>query len=76
MRTDNNAGLFMVTPVTEYASADYAAMIGVNFTDLFALTQRGFRRCSRSARAVIDTPDAWARRPRRPGEDASSGQDR
>ena len=36
----NNAGLFMSKPFTEYTPADYTAMIGVNRTGLFALTQR------------------------------------
>jgi hypothetical protein len=66
----------MVTSSTEHTSADYAAMIGVNLTDLFALTQRVVPPMLAIGAGHHRHPDAWARRPRRPGEDASSGQDR
>ncbi len=36
----NNAGLFMSKPFTDYTAADYAAVIGVNLTGFFWLTQR------------------------------------
>ncbi|WP_020658304.1 SDR family NAD(P)-dependent oxidoreductase [Amycolatopsis benzoatilytica] len=36
----NNAGLFVAKPFTEYTAADYAAVIGVNLTGFFTLTQR------------------------------------
>ncbi len=36
----NNAGIFLSKPFTEYTAADYAAVIGVNLTGFFYLTQR------------------------------------
>lgn len=36
----NNAGLFISKSFTEYTAADYAAVIGVNLTGFFHLTQR------------------------------------
>ena len=36
----NNAGIFLGKPFTEYTAADYAAVIGVNLTGFFYLTQR------------------------------------
>jgi NAD(P)-dependent dehydrogenase (short-subunit alcohol dehydrogenase family) len=36
----NNAGIFLSKPFTEYTAADYAAVIGVNLTGFFWLTQR------------------------------------
>jgi len=36
----NNAGIFISKPFTQYSEADYAAMIGVNLTGFFHLTQR------------------------------------
>jgi NAD(P)-dependent dehydrogenase (short-subunit alcohol dehydrogenase family) len=36
----NNAGLFMSKPFTDYTANDYAAMVGVNLTGFFRLTQR------------------------------------
>ncbi|HUB15092.1 MAG TPA: SDR family oxidoreductase [Acetobacteraceae bacterium] len=35
----NNAGIFIAKPFTEYTEADYAAIIGVNLTGFFHLTQ-------------------------------------
>jgi NAD(P)-dependent dehydrogenase (short-subunit alcohol dehydrogenase family) len=35
----NNAGIFLAKPFTEYSAADYAAMIGVNLTGFFHITQ-------------------------------------
>ena len=35
----NNAGLFIGKPFTEYSREDYAAMIGVNLTGFFRITQ-------------------------------------
>jgi len=35
----NNAGIFISKPFTEYTDADYAAMIAVNLTGFFHLTQ-------------------------------------
>jgi NAD(P)-dependent dehydrogenase (short-subunit alcohol dehydrogenase family) len=35
----NNAGLFLSKPFTDYTPADYAAVIGVNLTGFFHLTQ-------------------------------------
>ncbi len=36
----NNAGLFISKPFTDYTADDYAAMVGVNLTGFFMLTQR------------------------------------
>jgi NAD(P)-dependent dehydrogenase (short-subunit alcohol dehydrogenase family) len=36
----NNAGIFMAKPFTEYTETDYAAMVGVNLTGFFHITQR------------------------------------
>jgi len=36
----NNAGLFVSKPFTDYTAEDYAAVVGVNLTGFFWLTQR------------------------------------
>jgi NAD(P)-dependent dehydrogenase (short-subunit alcohol dehydrogenase family) len=36
----NNAGIFIAKPFTDYTPEDYAAIIGVNLTGFFAVTQR------------------------------------
>jgi NAD(P)-dependent dehydrogenase (short-subunit alcohol dehydrogenase family) len=36
----NNAGIYMSKPFTEYTPHDYAAVVGVNLTGFFMLTQR------------------------------------
>lgn len=36
----NNAGLFIAKPFTQYNEADYAAVLGVNLTGFFHITQR------------------------------------
>jgi NAD(P)-dependent dehydrogenase (short-subunit alcohol dehydrogenase family) len=36
----NNAGVFISKPFTDYTADDYAAMVGVNLTGFFWLTQR------------------------------------
>jgi NAD(P)-dependent dehydrogenase (short-subunit alcohol dehydrogenase family) len=36
----NNAGLFIAKPFTDYTADDYAAVVGVNLTGFFRLTQR------------------------------------
>ena len=36
----NNAGIFISKPFTDYTADDYAAMVGVNLTGFFRLTQR------------------------------------
>jgi NAD(P)-dependent dehydrogenase (short-subunit alcohol dehydrogenase family) len=36
----NNAGIFISKPFTEYTADDYAAVVGVNLTGFFRLTQR------------------------------------
>src|SRR4029077_5694407 len=35
----NNAGIFVAKPFTEYTEADYAAVLGVNLTGFFHITQ-------------------------------------
>jgi NAD(P)-dependent dehydrogenase (short-subunit alcohol dehydrogenase family) len=35
----NNAGIFIAKPFTKYTDADYAAMVGVNLTGFFHITQ-------------------------------------
>jgi NAD(P)-dependent dehydrogenase (short-subunit alcohol dehydrogenase family) len=35
----NNAGIFIAKPFTQYTEADYAAMLGVNLTGFFHITQ-------------------------------------
>ena len=36
----NNAGVFISKPFTDYTAEDYAAVVGVNLTGFFWLTQR------------------------------------
>jgi len=36
----NNAGVFIAKPFTDYTADDYAAVVGVNLTGFFWLTQR------------------------------------
>src|SRR5277367_3245488 len=36
----NNAGIFIAKPFTQYTEADYAAILGVNVTGFFHITQR------------------------------------
>jgi NAD(P)-dependent dehydrogenase (short-subunit alcohol dehydrogenase family) len=36
----NNAGIYISKPFTEYTAEDYAAVVGVNLTGFFRLTQR------------------------------------
>ncbi len=36
----NNAGIFIAKPFTQYTEADYAAVLGVNLTGFFRITQR------------------------------------
>jgi NAD(P)-dependent dehydrogenase (short-subunit alcohol dehydrogenase family) len=36
----NNAGIFLSKPFTDYTAEDYAAVVGVNLTGFFTLTQR------------------------------------
>jgi NAD(P)-dependent dehydrogenase (short-subunit alcohol dehydrogenase family) len=36
----NNAGIFISKPFTDYTAEDYAAIVGVNLTGFFVLTQR------------------------------------
>ncbi len=36
----NDAGIFMSKPFTDYTAEDYAAIVGVNLTGFFLLTQR------------------------------------
>jgi NAD(P)-dependent dehydrogenase (short-subunit alcohol dehydrogenase family) len=36
----NNAGVFIAKPFTDYTADDYAAVVGVNLTGFFRLTQR------------------------------------
>jgi NAD(P)-dependent dehydrogenase (short-subunit alcohol dehydrogenase family) len=36
----NNAGVYISKPFTDYTAADYAAVVGVNLTGFFTLTQR------------------------------------
>ena len=36
----NNAGVYLSKPFTDYTAADYAAVVGVNLTGFFWLTQR------------------------------------
>src|SRR6478752_3302516 len=35
----NNAGIFIAKPFTQYTQADYAAVMGVNVTGFFHITQ-------------------------------------
>jgi NAD(P)-dependent dehydrogenase (short-subunit alcohol dehydrogenase family) len=35
----NNAGIFIAKPFTQYTEADYAAILGVNLTGFFSITQ-------------------------------------
>ena len=36
----NNAGIFIAKPFTDYTAQDYAAIVGVNLTGFFSITQR------------------------------------
>lgn len=40
----NNAGIFIAKPFTDYTATDYAAMVGVNLTGFFAITQASISR--------------------------------
>lgn len=43
----NNAGIFISKPFTQYSEADYAAIIGVNLTGFFHVTQRAIAEMER-----------------------------
>jgi len=43
----NNAGVYLSKPFTDYTPADYAAVVGVNLTGFFWLTQRAIAEMAR-----------------------------
>ena len=46
----NNAGVLISKPFTDYTAADYAAVVGVNLTGFFWLTQRAVDEMASSVR--------------------------
>jgi NAD(P)-dependent dehydrogenase (short-subunit alcohol dehydrogenase family) len=55
----NNAGIFIAKPFTQYTEADYAAILGVNVTGFFHITQLAIaemEKQGRSQRASSTTP--------------------
>ena len=49
----NNAGIFIAKPFTEYTEADYAAMLGVNLSGFFHITQRAIAEMEKRGRGHI-----------------------
>ncbi len=49
----NNAGLFIAKPFTDYTADDYAAVIGVNLTGFFRLTQRAIAEMLKQGRGHV-----------------------
>ncbi len=49
----NNAGIFISKPFTEYTEADYAAMLAVNLTGFFHLTQLAVAEMERQGRGHV-----------------------
>jgi NAD(P)-dependent dehydrogenase (short-subunit alcohol dehydrogenase family) len=57
----NNAGIFIAKPFTQYTEADYAAMLGVNVTGFFHITQLASPRWrSRAAAISCRSRRAWS----------------
>ncbi len=57
----NNAGVFISKPFTDFTPADYAAVVGVNLTGFFWLTQRAITEmASRYGGHVVNVPAALA----------------
>jgi NAD(P)-dependent dehydrogenase (short-subunit alcohol dehydrogenase family) len=49
----NNAGLFISKPFTDYTAGDYAAVVGVNLTGFFRLTQRAIAEMLKRGRGHV-----------------------
>src|SRR5580658_7210714 len=49
----NNAGIFIAKPFTQYTEADYAAMLGVNLTGFFHITQLAIAEMEKQASGHI-----------------------
>jgi NAD(P)-dependent dehydrogenase (short-subunit alcohol dehydrogenase family) len=49
----NNAGLFLSKPFTDYTPEDYAAVVGVNLTGFFTLTQRAVTEMLKQGRGHV-----------------------
>jgi NAD(P)-dependent dehydrogenase (short-subunit alcohol dehydrogenase family) len=49
----NNAGIFIAKPFTQYNEADYAAMLGVNLTGFFHITQLAIAEMEKQASGHI-----------------------
>jgi NAD(P)-dependent dehydrogenase (short-subunit alcohol dehydrogenase family) len=49
----NNAGVFISKPFTDYTAGDYAAVVGVNLTGFFWLTQRAIAEMLKRGRGHI-----------------------
>jgi NAD(P)-dependent dehydrogenase (short-subunit alcohol dehydrogenase family) len=54
----NDAGVYIGKPFTDYSSADYARMIGVNLTGFFTMTQRVIPEMLRNSRGHVVTMSA------------------
>ncbi len=62
----NNAGLYISKPFTEYTADDYAAVVGVNLTGFFTLTQRAIVAMLKRETATLSTsPPPWPTTPTR-----------
>lgn len=57
----NNAGIFVAKPFTDYTAEDYAAVIGINLTGFFRLTQLAVEQMLNQGAATSSTsPPAWS----------------
>ena len=63
----NNAGVYISKPFTDYTADDYAAVVGVNLTGFFTLTQRRHRRNAEAGEAATSStsPPPWPTTPTR-----------
>ena len=57
----NNAGVFVAKPFTQYTEADYAAVLGVNLTGFFHITQLAIAEMEkRRSGHVVQITIAWS----------------
>jgi NAD(P)-dependent dehydrogenase (short-subunit alcohol dehydrogenase family) len=56
----NNAGLFVSKPFTQYTEADYAAVLGVNLTGFFHITQLAIAEMEkRQSGHIVQITTSW-----------------
>jgi NADP-dependent 3-hydroxy acid dehydrogenase YdfG len=60
----NNAGIFISKPFTQYTEADYAAILGVNVTGFFHITQLAIAEMGEAGQRPYRTDHSEPRRPR------------